>query len=412
MKINWRVLAIVIFIGIILFAGLVWINFNFTRTLSGGSSFLVPWAGARSYLAGQSNPYMADAAYDIQRSVYGRIAEAGEFPYRLDYPFHLLIFFFPFGLIEDFALARAAWMAVSEIALLGVALLSVELVQWKPSRALLTLFLGFSLAGWYSFSAIMEGSVTPLLAFFFIAALWMLREGQDEIAGILLIFTTYKWEVTWFVWLLLLVWLISHRRGRALAITLMGFAVLMVISLLLLPSWPLEFLRATVANLRAVHGLTLDLVLQNWWPERGQLFATVLKTTLFVVLFVEWRAVRGKDFRRFVWVASLTLAVTPLIGIPNVSTDYAFLLFPLALVSAVSNERWPRFGSGVAAFILLALFAIWLLIWPSAVIPSAILDGVFFILLPAFLILALYWLRWWVIRPPRTWADQAAELKR
>ncbi len=401
-----RIASVVFFV--IIFAaflgGLAWANISLARHLPGGDDFLVPWLGAHNFLTEQANPYYADAAREAQTMIYGHPAREGEYPYRLDIPFHILLFFFPFGVISDFTLARGLWMLASVMALLGVAFMSQWLAEWKPSRVVFALFLVFILLGLYSLYPLIEGSTTIFLALFFMGALLALRAGMDGLAGMLLALTTYKWEVGGLFMLFVLVWLVSHRRWRAPLVLLMSLVVLSAVTIILLPGWLLPFAGSVVANHRAGYGTTPGAMFRVWWPEYGSKLGWALTLTLLVVLFLEWRAARGREFRHFLWVACLTLTVTPLLGIPTTITGFTVLFLPLALVFAVAGERWPRAGRWGAGLLLLALLGLWYIFWRGA----DVLDAALFLSLPVFLLIALYWLRWWAIRPPRTWLDQIA----
>jgi hypothetical protein len=128
---------------------------------------------------------------------------------------------------------------------------------------------------------------------------------------------------------------------------------------------------------------------------------------LIVTLGYEWRATRDTNYPHFVWVACLTLAATPLLG-HHVELDSLIpLTLPIILVIVVSRERWKRFGDGIAFLISLFLFGIpWLLYFQGA--PQWIrlrTDEILFLFWPVFGLLGLYWIRWWMVRPPRTWLD-------
>jgi hypothetical protein len=105
---------------------------------------------------------------------------------------------------------------------------------------------------------------------------------------------------------------------------------------------------------------------------------------------------------------SLTLAVTPLLGIPVIPQDYVLLFFPLILFLSILAERWPRLGRwGVAGFMLSVVFVGFWLITASLFVTGAstAVAGVLALVFPVFLMLGLYWMRWWAVRPPRTWSD-------
>ncbi|MBE3040695.1 MAG: hypothetical protein IMZ62_18010, partial [Chloroflexi bacterium] len=62
---------------------------------------------------------------------------------------------------------------------------------------------------------------------------------------------------------------------------------------------------------------------------------------------------------------------------------------------------------GVAGLVLLAIFFGFWIITASLFLAgaSAALNDVLALVLPVLLVLGLYWMRWWAVRPPRTWSD-------
>jgi hypothetical protein len=126
------------------------------------------------------------------------------------------------------------------------------------------------------------------------------------------------------------------------------------------------------------------------------------------VLFLEWRAVRRKDFRHFLWTAGLTLTVTPLVGVPTHPGLYIILFFPLALFLSIVAERWsrPRHWGLAGILLVLILAGSWPLVYYLTELDSLAPLRTFLIFaLPILLLVGLYWIRWWAIRPPRTWFE-------
>jgi hypothetical protein len=82
------------------------------------------------------------------------------------------------------------------------------------------------------------------------------------------------------------------------------------------------------------------------------------------------------------------------------------LIIPLALVFAITHERWRKFGNGLAYLLLLVVLLIpWALYIFAFDHFGPITQDIIFLFLPLFTIIGLYWIRWWAIRPPRIWTD-------
>lgn len=402
-----------VLLGLILAAGLVALNWRLVRQFGAGADFLPAWNGARAFLFENSDPYSRAVAEQTQQAAYGRVARAGEFPFALDIPFPLLILFFPFAFIPDPLWARAAWMSLSEVGLILLALFSLRLAGWEPKRWFHILLVAFALTWFYTASALLDGSFSILLALALVGALFAMRGFSDEPAGFLLAVSAMKWEATLLLWILLLLGAYSARRWRVFSGLAMTWFVLGVIAFLAYPHWFWPWMRAVTANWRAGGLLTPARFLEKWLPNFGANLSLLIISILLLILVVEWSAaLRGKDYRRVVWAAALAIAVTPLLGLSNTFANLAPLVFSSAFILPFVWERWEKRPYLILTLIVTLFFALPLAI-RYFVSSSLLADALAFLLPPVLTILGLYWVRWYVVRPPRTWLDNARrELKK
>ena len=397
-----------IFIALAFLGGLVWANTLYVRDHPGEKDFFVPWLAARTFLQYGDSPYSELTAQRAQVVYYGLPAIEGQDPLRLGVPFPVELFYFPFALVADYAIARGLWMTCLEIALVALAFLSLRLTGWKPARTLLPVLLIVSVLWVYGFLPLADCRAVIFVALATAGLLLDIRDGRDELAGALLVVPFFKPDVAGILVLFVLWWAIYHRRGRILAGFMMTLAILLAVSFFILLDWFMPFLRGWVSHINYQPGLTFGGILASWWPAFGPRLGWGLTGIMLVVLFVEWRDVRHKDFRHLLWTASLTLAATPLLGIPVVPQDYVLLFFPLILFLAILAERWSRPSRwGVAGLVLLTVFfGSWLVIASLLIAGNSVaLNAVMELAFPVLLVLGLYWMRWWAVRPPRTWSD-------
>jgi TctA family transporter len=108
-----------------------------------------------------------------------------------------------------------------------------------------------------------------------------------------------------------------------------------------------------------------------------------------------------------VWTACLSLAVTPLMGFAIFPSNHVVLLPSLILIVMLVWERWTRQRVWFTLLVLLASFLVpfWLYYRVITGAPIIYLD-LLTVLPPLASIVGLYWMRWWAVRLPRTWADQ------
>jgi hypothetical protein len=387
-----------IFLALAILGGLAWGNMFYVRAQPVEKQFLVPWLAARTYLQYGISPYDDQTTQRAQIVYYGRLAKENEDPLQLSTSLPAELLYFPFALVTDYALARGLWMMLGEIAVAAAAFLCLPLAGWKPRRFLLTVVLLFSILWVYAMMPLTSGSPAPFVALGLVGALAAMRAEKDELAGALLTLSLLEPGIAAVFLLFVVWWTVALRRGRVWWGFLMAAGLFTTVSFLLIPSWFIPFLRGAVSHSHYNPGLTVAALLADWWPALGLKLSLAITAGLGLMLFLELRALRGKDFRHSLWVASLTLAAAPLTGLPVSLDGHLLLLLPMILLLAVVPERWSgRRAVFVSGGILAVVFS---LLWLMSGSVHAL-----FLVLPFVLLVSLYWMRWWAVHPPRTWVD-------
>jgi hypothetical protein len=385
-------------------------NYYLANFWPDGGEFILLRTGGQAFLFDRLEPYSGSVPALVQEQVYGRLAESGEDLYILDIPFHLLIFFFPLAFFAEVSMARAFWMALSEIALAGFIYFNFRLMDRRIPHIFIGLIVIACLSSFYVYRSLLEGSPAILLGLVYAGILISLRTGHDEFAGALMAFSAFQWEIGGPFLLFLALWVFWEKRWRVFAGAGMLAFVLLVLSFLWYPGWVLPFLRASSSSFRAGFGFSSHDLLDQLWPQLGGTLGWVLTAILIVALGYEWIAARGTPFNHFFWTACLTLAVTPLLGYHVELDDLFPLTLPIMLVCIISRERWKKLGDGIAFLLLWFFIGLpWLLFMQG--VPEGIglhEDQILFLFWPLFTVLGLYWVRWWMVRPPRTWLDNFA----
>ncbi|MGC8857446.1 MAG: hypothetical protein ACP5QU_11700, partial [Anaerolineae bacterium] len=288
--------------------------------------FFTLWTAGRAFLFEKIEPYTANIPARVQQMVYQRSAQRGEKPFIVDLPFSLLFPLFPFALLANPTSAAALWMLLAEIALLGLAFLSLHLTDWQPRRPFLVAFYAFALLNFYAVTALLQAGFAIFLGLSYAAMLFALRYERDELLGALLALSFFAWEVGG-PFLLLIGWrVLTERRGRALATFGIFALVLGSASFLIYPGWLIPFLRAVLNNLRADYGFRIFAIFSTLSPRWGNALAWTWLGLLLLLLGYEWSRALHSDFRRFYWTACLTMAVTPLLGFRSEMPNLVVLL--------------------------------------------------------------------------------------
>lgn len=405
--------TLAILFGLVLLVGLVWANLFFTDLAPGRGSFLPRYLGTRLYLTEGLSPYSQETTSQIRSAQQA----AGEKPTTAEslflYPFYSFIAYFPFALTANRTAAQVAWMTLLEIALMAALALSLSLSRWRiPAWALILLGL-FSFTWYFAVRPLLDADISILTTAFLALALVAIRAEQDGLAGFLLVLALAKPVPVLLATLFILIWAVSHQRWMLLWSFLGCLALIVAATSLLIPDWVVQNIRQIIQFLRLEQTNTPGALIAYWLPGIGRQLGFLLTILTAILLMVEWSQALRKDFRWFYWTACLTLAVTPLSGLPT-SLDNFIVIFPgLVLVLATWDERWGKVGKAlvVASLLILSAGVWWLVLGAErAGMPPDQNPWLFFVL-PVFMLVGAYWVRWWAIRPPRLpVAEMAAHL--
>lgn len=403
---TW-LLALVTLLLVATLVLLTQVNLMINRQLPVGNDFLRHWVSLRAFLQEGINPYGAEAAQLAQQQAYGRAALPGEDPLRISTPLYSLFVYLPFLLIPQYELAQAIWMTALEAALVGLALLSVRLAGWRPGAIVMALFAIFTMLWFHSVWPLLGGDIIILLALALAGAVAAIRAGMDELAGLLLALTTIRLPVFLLALVFILLWAGAHRRWHVISWLFGVIFILGAFTTLLMPDWMLENARQIVnpAGYRAVSSLQQAVIV--WLPAMGQRLGWGISGLLGLILLVEWFIFRKAEFRGFYWTLCLSLAVNQWIGLPTGPQNFIILLPALVLVFAVLEERWRKGGRWVTVLTMLGLFTgLWALFFNGPENAAGLQPSLgLFLPLPAYLLVTLYWVRWWAVRPPSVWFD-------
>ena len=421
-------------LGLLVLALLLAANVALARLLPGGEWFFQRWSGTRAFLVEviefsggvkgarlmpegvldsldtTTGPYSTEIAQRTQEIVYGRPAFSSEYTYVLNDPFFVLLLYTPLALISDFTLARGIWMLASELAMIGTVLLAFNLSEWQPRRWLYISLLGFGLFQYFSLSALVTASPAIFLLFLYSWILLALRSHSDEVVGILLALVAFQWEVGGLFFLFILIFVILNRRWGVLAGLGMALFVLLVISFLVNSGWGLPYIRAVLSAWYRSANLTVGYILSTWLPNLRFPLGPAVAIMLGILLLIEWWESVDAHFRRVVWTACLSLAATPLMGLAIFPSNHVVLILPFVLILGLVWERWQRYRTlRVVLLLLLVLLIPFGLYYRVVSVYDPLVLDLLSALPPIVAILGLYWMRWWVLRSPRTLFDRIGD---
>ncbi len=304
---------------ILVLAGLTWINYRFADQNPGGNDFLARWNGAHEWLVNGNNPYSDKVSEVAQRMIYGRMADpsTGEDVAHFVYPLYSMLFFAPFALME-YTLARALWMTLLEIAIVAITFLSLRLSKWKLSPPGLIAILLFAILWYASVRTIILGQFSGINALLIIFGLLCIKNDRDRLAGVIFALSTSKPQMSYLLIVFVVVWAIRSGRHQIWASFLLSMAVMIGVGWLLLPGWPIDWLRQ-ILNYPAYTDRigSVVSVLAGITPGIKEPLSRGLMAVFYVYLLFEWLRTRGNDVPAFLWTAYITLSCHQLCSLPN-----------------------------------------------------------------------------------------------
>jgi len=405
-KWNWLLVTFLLLLCVI---GLLWVNFSFSKNNPGGNDFLVHYVGTRSFLLEGISPYSDEVAIRIQTAAYGHPAQGDEHELRVAYPLYSILLFMPFSLIKNYIFARAVWMTTLELALIIMAFVAMNLAGWKPPLWLQGVILLFSLTWYHAIRGVVNGNAVIFIALMLAVIFLLMRDNKDRFAGFLLAITTIKPQIVVLLIPLIIIWSLYQKRWTLIKWFFGTLAGCILIGIILIPDWILQNIWEILKYPAYNPAGTLAAALSEWCPGLESPLKWGILIVLGVLLVYEWWKGRKGSFERFLWVAFLTLTISQWIGIQTDPGNFIILFPAIILILSIWDKRWKEKGTLIVGSALAMLFfGLWLLfIITLQQSYQPIQSPVMFIPLPAASLLGLYWIKWWVVVPARSYWDES-----
>jgi hypothetical protein len=402
------IFLIVAIIGAVV--GLSVMNYRYSVQNPGGNDFLARWTGARAFVMEGTSPYSDSVSVEAQKMIYGHKAklEKGEDLSQFAYPFYSLIFFGLFGML-DYTLARAIWMTLLQISLVAIVIISLRLAEWNPKGIAKILIIFFGIFWYPSIRTIILGQFSGIDALMILGAILLLRQKKDTEAGILMMLSTSKPQMSYLLVIYCILWAVFQKRYNFLKGFFGCMVVLVGASFILLPTWLLEWLRQMISYPAYTDRIgSIVSIVANAMPGIRQPVNIVLFLIGYGYLAFEWIRSLRKDYRVFLWTALMTLVVTNIVAYRTATPHYVALLPAVLLMIRVISDRWGSVGKAVNWAVMLLLFAGYWVLFLFTVKATAE-QAIMYLPIPIITFLGLFWIRWWAIRPPKLPFEQYGE---
>ena len=189
-----------------------WVNYLYVKDHSGGRDFYIHWMATRQFFIEGIDPYSDEASERFQEFNEERDLELTDGEMQFVSPLYSVIFYLPFLFISDFSVARALWMTLLELSIVIQAFICMKIVRWKPVKITMILFYLFVLFNLHTIMALLDGNFIILVSLFIAGGLLSIKEGGDELAGVLFAFSVIK--VHAIVLFVIFVFYWATRRNR------------------------------------------------------------------------------------------------------------------------------------------------------------------------------------------------------
>jgi hypothetical protein len=335
----------------------------FTSKFPGANDFYSRWAGGRVFLVDGLNPYSDEVTRRIQLGMYGHLAEEGADQVAFAYPLYTIYLFFPVSLIPSYPQAQAVWQAMLEFALLLAVFFTFRMYRWQPRPWLLVATCLWSVLFYPGARSIILGQFAIVVFAFVALALWAVKESRHILAGLCLALSTIKPQMVFLLIPLLLLWAICHRRWQLVGSFAVSMTILLLSSLLLVPTWISDFFIWMIKypSYTAI-GSPIWTLTHHFFPQLGKLAEITISLLVLGYLFYTWRGAVNGSWLEFDWVVAMTFIVTNLIALRTATTNYVVLLMPIFIVFKTLDKRFQRRGAILIALIeLLLLVGFWIL---------------------------------------------------
>ncbi|MCH7586947.1 MAG: DUF2029 domain-containing protein [Chloroflexi bacterium] len=378
---------------------LTYANYDFVVKSPGGNDFLARWMGAKAWVQDGISPYDPSVSLETQEVIYGRPArpESGEDIGHFVYPLPSMIFFAPFGLLP-FQPARAIWMTILEVGLILLSILGFRIAKWNPGRGLLILILLFSLTWYHGIRAVILGQFAIIEAILMVGALIAIQRKNDLFGGLLLALSMAKPQMAFLLIPFVIFWAISRKRWGLVA-SIIGFNILLFGGfMLLMPDWPLQWITQVIEYPAYSPAKPFVAIIADFFPGISSGLNLGLSILFIGYMLWEWVLAMAKDDRWFQWTAAITIVITSAVVLRTATTNYLAMVPAMMIIFSIWAQRWKLRGEiGVAAALILLFFGLWILFIRT--VNGNLEDPVMYLPLPTMMLLGLWWVRWWFIRP-------------
>ena len=341
--------------------------------------FYPRWIGARAALQG-NNPYAEEVTNQIQEGMFGRLLESHEPQQRFYYTPTIVWLLLPFWFIP-FPISVSLWSALQFLCLLFTPLVIIATLRWKLEPMLMLVLLLFSVLLFrHPINAYLLGQFIPLVLFCITAAVWGLTTKHEFLAGLSMVMTLIRPEVSILFILVLLIIAWQTKQKKVILVFFGGGILLWILSFLRLGFWELDFLNEVFAY---------SQVSTVSWPPGA--IDNSLVSILLAFAIISWIVWIGREMwfldhlSRPSWLIALTILASLLLLPQTGGYTLLLVIFPVWILFWATNQH---------RIYWIPLFLVLLLPWLLLITQTETLWEHLIIPLSLAVIMTFYWRYW------------------
>ena len=325
-----------------------------------------------------------------------QIGNTAIFPFKS--PVFGLFLLFPFSLIPNIALSYSIWLTINQALLVLALYWLIDLFSWKIGREIRIFLVFFISFAYFSIANYLNPGFSMMQLFFLVMGIRSIYLEDDILAGVALALTLVSPINVILPALIIILSLLRNRRF--FVITWFGITLLLVslAGIIFDSSWPIKLIRNIISHNNLVILYSFQPVI-NLIPEglRFPYIRLIIPLGLISWLYFEFIQTRVDHVVPNLWIIGLSICVNTLVFFHHALDISILFSFLFVLIFYLWHRR-------VVNKTLLIFFAI-----SSAAInfiPFFLTNrysdfkdpffSVYQLVMVIFLVIMLYWVKWWV----------------
>ncbi len=348
------------------------------------------------------SPYSKEISSILVNYFSARDITLSSYDFIFQLPIYQLVIYLPFSLITDPSWSLSIWLTINQCLFLLCGVSCIQMFKWKPRNWFLFSFLGIILISFFGISNYIDTNSSFFQLFFFIAGLKLFSSEKYILAGLFLGLATIDPFNFFIPILFVLAFLVNRKQTEPIFWFIISITLLTISGLIFDSSWILKFLRNIFLEGSFYPFIDYNHALLNWISKllSGDL-VKMIPILLGIWIILEYSRLPKQSSNHLVWILCLIICINPFIIMRE--TNYASVLYLLPIIFIA--YLWENHSSGLINKVIFGILSLSVVVLPFL----TMLFPVSFNFLANFhsinlinsflIIIILYWIRWWVIKP-------------